>query len=146
MSLHFSAPIINKVIIVGNVVNDPRVSTTIINKIKVANFRIACTRRFKTRLGAQKEETCFVSVTAWTNLAEICEHNLVRGDKVFIEGSLQSKQLNDSTMSTVEILADRIQILTPKKIVTNLQEVQERDEELEVIEENVCKDNIESKE
>jgi single-stranded DNA-binding protein len=72
-------------------------------------------------------------------LAEICEMNLERGDKVYIEGSLQSKSLNDNKMSIVEILAERIQILTPKKIVSPGFESGKKEEEQkedEIIEEN----------
>jgi single-strand DNA-binding protein len=114
----YNIPMLNKVFIIGTVVNVPRVSLTNGNKIKVANFRIACGRKFRTKSGILKEEVCYVSVTSWLKLAEICEKNLVQGDKVYIEGALQSKQLSDSKMTVVEILADRIQILTPKRIIT----------------------------
>lgn len=114
----YNSPMLNRVFIVGSVVNDPRISVTNGNKIKVANFRIACSRKFRTKNGLLKEETCYVNVTAWLRLAEICEMNLVRGDKVYIEGSLQSKHVNDNKLTIVEILAERIQILTPKKIVS----------------------------
>jgi single-strand DNA-binding protein len=114
----YNVPMLNKVFIIGTVVNNPRISLTNHNNNKVANFRIACVRKFRTKNGILKEEVCYISVTCWLRLAEICEKNLVQGDKVYIEGSLQSKQLHDSKMSVVEILADRIQILTLKKIVT----------------------------
>jgi single-strand DNA-binding protein len=129
--MSFNAPMLNKVLIVGNVVNNPRVSLTNNSKIKVANFRIACGRKFRTKSGVLKEEVCYVSVTSWLKLAEICEKNLVRGDKVYVEGSLQSKLLSDSKMSVVEILADRIQILTPKKIISDFSEHEEATEKIE---------------
>lgn len=131
MSSCFNAPMLNKIMIVGNVINDPRISMTASNKIKVANFRIACVRKFRPKSGILKEETCYVSVTAWLGLAEICENNLKKSDKVYIEGSLQSKQLNDSKMSVVEILADRIQILTPKKIFSGHNIEQKYEEHVE---------------
>jgi single-strand DNA-binding protein len=143
MSSYFNAPMLNKVMIVGNVVNDPRVNLTNGNKIKVANFRIACGRKFRTKSGVLREEVCYVSITAWMKLAEICERNLQRGDKVFIEGSLQSKQLNDSKMTVVEILAERVQILTPKKIITRDNNI-EKDEE--ILEDEPFKGNIEENE
>jgi len=119
MPNYYNVPMLNKILIIGTVVNDPRISLTNESKNKVANFRIACTRKFRTKSGSLKEEICYVSVTAWLKLAEICENNLEKSDRVYIEGSLQSKQLNDSKMSIVEILAERIQILTPKKIVSS---------------------------
>lgn len=111
----YSAPMINKVMIVGNVVCAPQVNFTKGNKIKVANFRIACGRKFRTK-EELKEEYCYISVTAWLNLATLCEQNLVKGDKVYIEGSLQNRQIKDSELSIVEIRADKIQILTSKKV------------------------------
>lgn len=120
--MSYSAPMLNKVLIVGNVVCDPRVSLTNGNKVKVANFRIACVRKFRTKSEGSKEETCYVSVAAWLRLADLCENNLKTGDKVLIEGSLQSREINESKNSVVEILAERIQILTPKKIVVNKDE------------------------
>lgn len=123
MSSYFSAPIINNVMIAGNVVCEPRISITHGNKIKVANFRIASSRKFRHKSGELHEESCYVSVTAWLQLAELCERNLEKGDKVYIEGSLQNRQISDSKMSVVEILADRIQILTPKKIIVEETEI-----------------------
>ena len=113
---YYNTPNLNKIMIVGNVVSDPRISFTNETKVKVANFRIACNRKFKTRSNILKEEACFVSITAWLRLAEICDQNLKKGDRVYIEGSLQSKILLDGKTSVVEILAENIQILTPKKI------------------------------
>ncbi|MDD5650030.1 MAG: single-stranded DNA-binding protein [Candidatus Nanoarchaeia archaeon] len=130
MANYFSAPMINKVMIAGNVVCEPRVNLTHGNKKKVANFRIACSRKFRTKAGELKEDSCYVSVTAWLQLAELCEQNLEKGDKVYIEGSLQTRQISGSEMSVVEILADRIQILTPKKVVID----EEHEEHLEHVE------------
>jgi single-strand DNA-binding protein len=133
MTSYFNAPMINKVIIVGIVVSTPRICSTNVNKIKVTNFRIACSKKFRTKNGVLKEEVCYISVTAWLKLAEICEKNLVQGDKVYVEGSLQSKQLSDSKMTVVEILADRIQILTPKKIFSCIDKNEDLEKE-EVVE------------
>lgn len=125
MSSYYSAPMLNKVLIVGNVVSEPRVSLTTANKMKVANFRIACSRKFRTKTAGLREEYCYVSIVAWMRVAVVCEKNLKKGDKVFVEGSLQSREFSDTKMSVVEILADRIQILTPKKIIVDSEEQNE---------------------
>lgn len=116
MPSYYSAPMLNKVLIVGNVVSEPRISLTTENKMKVANFRVACSRKFRTKTSGLKEEFCYISIVAWMPIAAICEKNLKKGDKVFIEGSLQNREFAETKMSVVEILAERIQILTPKKI------------------------------
>jgi len=118
---YFNVPMINKVIITGVVLNDPKISLTIENKLKVANFKIVNERKFRLKSGQLKDDNCYVSVIAWFRLAEICERNLKRGDKIYVEGSLQSKQLIDKQnqekrITFIEIVADRIQILTPKRI------------------------------
>lgn len=119
----FNVPMINKVAITGIVVNDIKINFTTEKKVKVANFRIAAERKFRSK-GLIKKEFCYVSVTAWLKLADICEQNLKRGDAVYIEGSLQSKQLSEEKMSFIEILADQIQILTPKKIISSEQKIE----------------------
>lgn len=124
----FNVPMINELRITGTVVNNPRVDKTKGNNSKVVNFRIANTRKFRTRDGSLKSETTYASVTAWTKLAEICEINLEKGDKVYIKGSLQSKQLADNKMSVLEILAEKIQILTPKKIFVDYKDIDEVEE------------------
>ncbi|MDD5649345.1 MAG: single-stranded DNA-binding protein [Candidatus Nanoarchaeia archaeon] len=114
--MSFNVPTINKISITGTVISDPHIGLTNDKKNDVVNFRIASCKKFRTNEGL-KEEYCYVSVTAWLKLANLCKNNLKKNDKVYIEGSLQSRELKDSKTSIVEILADRIQILTPKKIV-----------------------------
>jgi len=139
---YFNVPMINKVIITGVVLNDPKISLTIENKLKVANFKIVNERKFRLKSGQLKDDNCFVSITAWFRLADICERNLKKGDKVYIEGSLQSKQLIDKQnpekkITFIEIVADRIQILTPKRIYSgkNTEGVEQEQNEA-MVEEN----------
>jgi len=119
----YNTPNLNRVMIVGTVANDPKTSLTNESKTKVCNFKIVSTRKFRVK-NHVKEEPCFINVVAWIKLAELCENNLVKGDKVFVEGMLQSKLKQipnspDSKVNLIEILAERIQILTSKKIIIN---------------------------
>lgn len=138
---NFNVPSINKIMITATVINDPRVNLTTESKNKVVNFRIGSNRKFRTKSGNLKEETCYISVTAWLRLAEICENNLKKGDKIYIEGTLQSKQLSDSKISVVEILADRIQILTPKRIISSVQDKTDCVKEDEVHKEEIVEEH-----
>ena len=117
MSRKFRTPNINKVEIVGNLTADPLLNTTNVNKVPVVNFRIASGRKFKTTTGKINEEVCYVNVTAWKNLANIVKKRLTKGDTVYVEGRLQSRNwigTAGENKSTVEILAEKIQFLSKK--------------------------------
>src|SRR6185369_6213 len=76
--------------------------------------RIAVNRRFKDRTGELKEDTCFVTVTAWDKQAEICNQYLQKGRQVFVEGILQSRSwetTDKQKRSTIDVRAERIQFL-----------------------------------
>jgi single-strand DNA-binding protein len=76
---------LNKVLLIGNLTKDPELRYTP-NGTAVTNLRIAVNRKFKDRSGELKEDTCFVTVTAWDKQAEICNQYLQKGRAVFVEG------------------------------------------------------------
>lgn len=118
--MNFRLPSMNKVIIVGNLVADPRLNRTNSSNVAVSNFKIACSRRFKNTKGELKEETCYANIVAWARLAEICDRNLKKGDAVCVEGELQTKNWESSDGSrkmTTEILAKKVQFLTKKDFI-----------------------------
>ncbi len=109
---------LNKVFLIGNLTKDPELRYTP-NGTAVTNLRIAVNRKFKDRTGELKEDTCFVTVTAWDKQAEICNQYLQKGKAVFVEGILQSRSWETSDgqkRSTIDVRAERIQFLggTPK--------------------------------
>ena len=65
----------NKVYLIGCLTKDPELNKTP-NGTAVTNLRIAVGRRFKDRSGSLKDETCYITVTAWDKQAEICHLNL----------------------------------------------------------------------
>ncbi len=104
---------LNKVLLIGNLTKDPELRYTP-NGTAVTNLRIAVNRKFKDRSGELKEDTCFVTVTAWDKQAEICNQYLQKGRAVFVEGILQSRswETNDGQKrSTIDVRAERIQFL-----------------------------------
>jgi single-strand DNA-binding protein len=106
-------PSLNKVLIAGNLVDDPRTGL-LESGVSVANFRIASTQSYKSRDGEWKEKTCFVDVVAWRRTAELVSEYLRKGSPVMVEGELQTNswQGQDGTQrSRVEILARRVQFL-----------------------------------
>ena len=104
---------LNKVLLIGNLTKDPELRYTP-NGVAVVNLRLAVNRRFRDKSGELKEETCFITVTAWDKQAETCNQYLGKGRQVFVEGRLQSRswETNDGQKrSTIDIRAERIQFL-----------------------------------
>jgi len=104
---------LNKVLLIGNLTKDPELRYTP-HGTAVTNLRIAVNRKFKDRTGELKEDTCFITVTAWDKQAEICNQYLQKGRAVFVEGILQSRSWetgDGQKRSTIDVRAERIQFL-----------------------------------
>ncbi len=84
---------INKVILVGNVGQDPQVRTTQ-NGQKVVSFSLATSDRWRDRQsGEQKEQTEWHRVVLFNpNLVDVAERMLQKGTKLYLEGSLRTRK------------------------------------------------------
>ncbi|MBN1325001.1 MAG: single-stranded DNA-binding protein [Alphaproteobacteria bacterium] len=84
---------INKVILVGNLGQDPQVRTMQSGQ-KVVSFSLATSDRWKDKAtGEQKEQTEWHRVVVFNpNLAEVAERMLQKGTKLYIEGSLKTRK------------------------------------------------------
>ncbi|CAA6806839.1 MAG: Single-stranded DNA-binding protein [uncultured Campylobacterales bacterium] len=79
---------------VGNLTRDIELRY-IPNGTAVANTALASNRKYKTKMGEQAEEVCFVDVTIFGRTAEIANQYLKRGSKILIEGRLKFEQWNN---------------------------------------------------
>ena len=99
----------NKVILIGNLANDPESRTTQ-SGIAQCSFRLAVQRRFK---GANGErETDFLPVVCWRQTAEFAQRYLAKGRKVAVEGSIQTRSYDaqdGSKRYVTEIIADSVE-------------------------------------
>ncbi len=88
---------INKVILVGNLGADPRVSNTQ-SGAKIVNLSVATTDSWKDKLsGERKDRTEWHRVVIFNpQLAEVAEKYLHKGSKVYLEGQLQTRKWEDS--------------------------------------------------
>ena len=77
----------HKVIVVGNLGRDPEMRYTP-DGTPVTNFSIATTRKWNNQDGTQGEETVWFRVTAWRQLAEVCNQYLSKGRSVLVEGRI----------------------------------------------------------
>lgn len=75
----------NKVILIGNVGQDPEIRT-IPSGAQVCRLSVATSESYKDRNGEWKESTEWHSVILWDFLAERAAKNLKKGSKVCIEG------------------------------------------------------------
>lgn len=88
---------INKVILVGNLGADPRVSNTQ-SGAKIVNFNLATSDRWRDKAsGETKERTEWHRVVIFNpQLAETAERYLHKGSKVYLEGQLQTRRYQDN--------------------------------------------------
>lgn len=104
----------NKVFLIGNLTKDPEMRSTQ-SGVAVCNFSIAVNRRFKKENGEQ--ETDFLNVIAWRQLAELCCKYLAKGRKVAVTGSIQTRtyEAKDGSKRTAwDIVADEVEFLAPQ--------------------------------
>ena len=107
---------VNKVILIGNLGNDPEVRT-LESGIKVARISIATTETYKDKVtGEKRENTEWHRVVLWRRLAEIVELYVRKGHKVYIEGKLQTNSYTDNGIVkySTEIVAQNLTMLTSK--------------------------------
>ncbi len=89
---------VNKVILVGNLGNDPEVRN-LPSGGKVVNLSVATSERWKDRnSGEQREKTEWHRVVIFSEgLARVAEQYLRKGSKVYIEGQLQTRKWQDQS-------------------------------------------------
>ena len=103
---------VNKVILIGNLGQDPEVSH-LQDGTAVANFSLATTDSWS-KDGETNERTEWHNIVAWARLAEICNQYLQKGRQVYIEGRIQTRKWEDrdgNTRYTTEIVAQNMQML-----------------------------------
>ncbi len=105
---------VNKVILIGNLGQDPEVKY-MPNGGAVTNVTIATSESWKDKnTGEQKENTEWHRVVFFRRLAEIAGEYLKKGSKVYIEGKLQTRKWQDQSGNdryTTEIIANEMQML-----------------------------------
>lgn len=87
---------VNKVILVGNLGNDPEIRRTQDGK-PIANLSIATSDSWRDKAsGERRERTEWHRVVIFNEgLCKVCENYLKKGSKVYLEGSLQTRKWTD---------------------------------------------------
>lgn len=89
---------VNRVILVGNVGNDPDVRS-LGSGDRVANFSVATSETWRDRkTNERKEKTEWHRVSVMNdNLAKVAEERLRKGSQVYLEGSIQTRKWTDQS-------------------------------------------------
>lgn len=104
---------INKVILVGNLGNDPEVRYTQ-GGSAVTTISVATTEAWKDKQGQMQERTEWHRVKFFGKLAEIAGEYLKKGRQVYVEGSLRTDKYTGKDgveRYTTEIVANEMQML-----------------------------------
>lgn len=104
---------INKVILVGNLGNDPEIRY-MPNGNAVANVSLATSDSWKDKAtGEQQEKTEWHRVVFFNRLAEIVEQYVKKGSKLYVEGRLQTRSWEQDGVKrySTEIVASEMQML-----------------------------------
>ena len=106
---------INKVILIGRLVRDPELRYTQ-SGTSVASFSIANNRTYVAN-NEKKEIVSYFNCVAWSKLGEVIVQYCKKGQRIGVEGRLQQRSWEDQNgnkRSTVEVIVDNFQFLTPK--------------------------------
>jgi len=107
---------LNKVMLIGNLTRDPEGRTTPSGQT-VTSFGIATNLVWKDANGERQRRPEFHNVVAWRKLAEICNQYLKKGNKIYIEGRLQTREWQGQDgvkRQRTEIIADNMIMLDTK--------------------------------
>ena len=104
---------VNKVILVGNLGDDPEVKHTP-SGVQVANFSLATSEAWTDKDGERQERAEWHRLVCWRKLAEIAGQYLNKGNKIYIEGKLQTRSWEDQSGQkryTTEVVVDNLEML-----------------------------------
>lgn len=103
----------NVVMLIGRLTRDPEIRYTQ-SQMAVCNFSIAVDRPVRS---GEERKADFPRITVFGKQAENCSRYLFKGSMVAVQGRLQTgsyKKQDGSTVYTTDVVADRVQFLTPK--------------------------------
>ncbi len=103
----------NAVVLVGRTTRDIDLRRTV-NSTAVASFTLAVNRDFKTNDG---QEADFIQCVAWKKTAELLEQYVHKGDRIALNGSIRTRNYEDShgrTVYVTEVLVNHVEFLETK--------------------------------
>ncbi|EHD5018740.1 single-stranded DNA-binding protein [Listeria monocytogenes] len=104
----------NRVVLVGRLANDPELKYTP-SGVAVATFRLAVNRPFKNQNGDQEAD--FINIVVWRKPAENAANYLRKGSLAGVDGRVQTRNYEGQDGKRVyvtEVVAESVQFLEPK--------------------------------
>jgi single-strand DNA-binding protein len=104
---------LNKCMIIGNLGRDPEMRYTPSGQA-VTQFTVATNRNYRDAQGEWQSETEWFRVVVWGQQAERTAERLRKGNKVYVEGRIQTRQWEDQTGNkryTTELVANQVSSL-----------------------------------
>ena len=104
---------INKVILLGNVGQDPEVRT-LESGVKTARLRLATTERiFNRQTNEATDHTEWHTITLWRGLADVADKYVRKGSQIYVEGRIRSREWEKDGQRHFgfEIVADDMKLL-----------------------------------
>ncbi len=108
----------NNVVLIGRLAKDPELRFTQGKGTAVCTFNLAVDRE-------GQEGADFIRVTAWNKTAELITTYLTKGSQCAIQGRISArsyKDSNDETKYITEVVANRVEFLSPKSNKSNVQQ------------------------
>jgi single-strand DNA-binding protein len=106
---------VNKVILLGTLGRDPEVRYVAGNTVPVVKISLATNERYKDEQGNWQDRTEWHYVVAWRRLAEIIGQYVHKGDRLYVEGKLQTSSWQDQRTGEkkyrTEIVADDLVLI-----------------------------------
>lgn len=103
---------LNQIILIGRLTDDPELRYTAGSGVAVANFRLAVNRPFPNQQG--EREADFIDIVTWRKQAENCAQYLKKGSLCAVSGRLQIRSYEDSQgvrRKAAEVVAFSVEFL-----------------------------------
>ena len=126
----------NKVFLIGRLTKDPEIRTTS-SGTNVATTSLATNKKWTDQQGNKQEKAEFHNLVAWKGLADLLSKYCHKGDKLFVEGEIQSRSWDDKKKKKkyiTEILVSSVQFMgSPSGNKQERQDnVQDEEEEINI--------------
>ena len=115
---------LNKVSVIGNVGREPELRYTP-DGTPTTKFSVASNRVWTTPDGEKREEVEWFNVVTWRDLADKCSAHVTKGQKVYVEGRLQTRKWTDPQgveKRFTDLIAYRVVILWKARSTANGEE------------------------
>lgn len=107
---------VNKVILVGNIGNDPELKYTP-NGTPFLHLSLATNETWTDQTGNKQQRVEWHNLELWNRSAENCAQYLHKGSQIYVEGSLKYQKYNDKqgmTRLATKVAVQRVQFLDKK--------------------------------